>query len=98
MEKEKIIIDLRTGKKTRVPLKQTLKELREDIGDKLFFQLSPKEREFIALTEGVIDYSEPLWSKVLIKLGLRKTFFERVMTKVSWQKWWRERKNLKEIK
>ena len=82
-KKEKVIIDLRTGKKTRIPLEEALKELRQDVGDKLYYKATKEQREFIALTSGTLDYSEPWFDRILIRLKLKKDFSSRVKDKLN---------------
>lgn len=78
----KTIIDLRTGKQTKIPLKVSLEELREDIGDKLYNRLNWEQKKFIAETGGTLDYSETFFNRILIKLGIRKCFYDRIISKL----------------
>jgi len=77
--KYKTITDLRTGKVKKIPMNEALEEVRKDIGDKLYYQLSPEGREFIASIVGIIDFSETFLDRVLIKFKLKKSFADRVI-------------------
>ena len=78
----KTILDLRTDKQTKVPLKEAMEDVRKDIGDKLYNQLNWEDKKFIAKMEGSFTYSETLFNRILIKFGLRKCFYDRVIKKL----------------
>jgi hypothetical protein len=62
--KFKTITDIRTRKKTYIPLKEVEQDWIKDIGQKLWNKLSKQDKEFLMITQGTLDYSETWLGKI----------------------------------